>query len=65
MDSEKLQEIRADFNSDYYKAVSDCCYDHFAEKGLEEKLTREEYIKIIEYAHEWFMAHFFEENKLD
>lgn len=65
MDSEKLQEIRADFNSDYYNVVSDCCYDHFAEKGLEEKLTKEEYIKIIEYAHEWFMTHFFEENRLD
>ena len=31
----------------------------------EEDLTKDEYEKIIEDAHEWFMIHFFEEQGLE
>ena len=59
---EKLQNIQSEFTSKYYNAVSNCCFENLAKTGFEEKLTKDEYIKIIEYAHEWFMTHFFDEN---
>lgn len=62
MKSEYLNEVKSNFRSSYYNAVSDCCFNILSQTNVEEKLTKEEYVKIIEDAHEWFMTHFFDEN---
>ena len=62
MKSEYLNEVKSNFRSSYYNAVSDCCFDILSQTNVKEKLTKEEYVKIIEDAHEWFMTHFFDEN---
>lgn len=63
---EKLQELKSEFRSSYYNAVSNCCFEILALQGnknkvSEQDLTKAQYEKIIEEAHEWFMTHFFDD----
>ena len=70
LSDEKMEELKSTFRSKYYNAVSNCCFEVLAlqenKYGIsEEDLTNDEYEKIIEDAHEWFMIHFFEEQGLE
>ena len=61
MTDEQKQEIKSEFRSKYYNAVSDVCFDVLAKKNIETTLTKKEYEDIISDSHEWFMIHFFDE----
>lgn len=63
---EKLQELKSEFRPSYYTAVSNCCFEIFVLQGNKNKvseldLSKAQYEKVIEDAHEWFMTHFFDE----
>ena len=67
MTKEKMDDLKLEFRSKYYNAVSDACFNILVEqnnkRGIsDEDLTKKEYQEVIEDAHEWFMAHFFDEH---
>lgn len=67
MPEEMKQELQWEFNSKFYNAVSNICFDQFAVNGNNQAtykgqlVTKDEYEKVIEEAYEWFITHFFEE----
>ena len=63
---EQLNEIKDTFKHKYYNSVSNICFEVLAKRrnkhGVSEQdLTKAQYEKIIEEAHEWFMTHFFDD----
>lgn len=59
MTTEKLAELKLNFNSKVYNAISNVCYEMF-EKRVD-KLSIEEQKELIDEAFEWFTIHFFDE----